>query len=142
MTSDDRAFFTNHQADSYGQTLPDRKVDEYTRQVTEHFQEGVKEPIAVTETIDQTTVETKEKTSEGDAADKAPADGSTAEGSGETGSDEPGQTESGDAGSDLSPEQERAEVAVKYLEVFGKKPSNFMKVETMQAKISEALASK
>ena len=131
LASDDRAFFDQHNADGYAQGLADRKVTEYSRNVVEHFQQGIKEPIAVTETIDKTADETEETTSEENAAPAAPGDGQAEEGGDEAGKDESGSPESG---------EDRAAVVAKYEEVFGKKPSNFMKVETMQAKIAEALA--
>lgn len=178
MTSDDRAFFTDHQADAFAQGLADRTVTKYSRLATEvylnvkkkvkatqHLQEGVKEPIAETEaslaatpvapvlsltaegdgsgqSLEELTEETdatQEKTAEGDATAEAGTEGESEEGTGEKSPAEESKAE--EASKQSNAADEKAAVIAQFVEVFGKKPSNFMKVETMQAKIAEASTS-
>jgi len=119
MASDDRAFFTEHQADSYGQGLKDREVKKYSR-------------LAV-EVIERVLVKKAAKDQETDLEKVDEVDASTdSAGSDETASDTVDEP--------LSPDEERAALAAKYEELLGKKPAWNMKLDKMKAAIAEAEA--
>lgn len=118
MTSDDRAFFDVHKADAYAQNLQDKKVSHITRKLFEVFEEA--------------------KTA-GDTAD-------TSETKPEGSADESGETTEANetiteavASAEAEP-LDRAVLSARYEELLGKKPTNFMKTETIAARIAEAEA--
>lgn len=103
MTSDDRAFFTEHQANGFAQGLADKTVEKFERD------------------------------------DRRPK---TEDGSGklEVGSEEIASAEG--LAMTEAPVDERAALVAKYQELLGKKPSNFMKTENIEAAIAKAEADK
>ncbi|WP_143960232.1 hypothetical protein [Litoribacter populi] len=142
MTSDDRAFFTAHQADSHGQTLKDQKVGHYTRRLVEAFVKA--KETEETETGDAVKGATltinadetpKDETPKDEApADEAPKDEAPA---GETPADETPKDEE-------SPKEESKEVderealSARFQELTGKKPAHNIKLENLKAAIEAA----
>lgn len=118
MASDDRAFFDVHKADAYAQNLQDKKVSHITRKLFEVFEEA--------KTAGDTTYtgETKPEGSADESGETTEATVTTTE-----------------ASADDAPEPlDRAALAARYEELLGKKPTNFMKTETIAARIAEAEA--
>ena len=127
MTSDDRAFFTQHQADGFGQTLQDREVKKYSRT------EDGRPKTEVEKTEDgRPETEEAEKTEDGRPETEVEK---TEDGRPET-------EEAEGLAMTEAPIDERAALAAKFKELFGKKPAGFMKTETIKAKIAEAEAAK
>ncbi|MGY6522009.1 MAG: hypothetical protein ACXIUD_09790 [Mongoliitalea sp.] len=142
MTSDDRAFFEATKADAYAQNLQDKKVSHITRKLWDVFakakgidqstEEGTQEPTVETETTEEGT---QEPTVETETTEEG-----TQEPTVETESTEEVLEDTTDEEVVPAP-LDRALLAARYEQLLGKKPTNFMKTETIAAKIAEAEAS-
>jgi len=139
MASDDRAFFTDHQADAYGQGLKDRNVKRYERPEMEEVEDLETDPAKETVTgdatgdsLDEVTDENAnlEKVAEGDAADEAVVEGESEEVNPSTDTAESDET---------SKKDEREVLSERYEELLGKKPTHNMKLDTIKAKIAAAI---
>lgn len=140
LTSDDRAFFDENRANGYAQTLKDKAVTKHLRPVEEVKEKviaKIKANQAVTEPDpedpEKKTTQELEEPEAGEGNQNLSAEGAKiAEGSGDqSGADDDTQ----------KAEPSRAELATRYEELLGKKPTNFMNAATIAAKIAEAEAS-
>ncbi|MBS4064503.1 MAG: hypothetical protein KGZ74_08075 [Chitinophagaceae bacterium] len=133
MTSDDRAFFDEHNAEAYAQGLKDQEVKKYKRTLVETFLKIKEAKRAYQPDLGAGDTGAGD-VEEGDAGAGDTEEGDAGEGDtgkGEAGADEAGAADAGD---------DRAALVARYQELIGKKPNNLMKLETIKAKIAEAEA--
>jgi hypothetical protein len=115
MTSDDRAFFKESYAEAHAKGLPDQAVERFEREQDASTGSETEQTEDAPETEDG-----GQKTEELTGAETGAGDAST--------------------GSATDAEDDRAVWVAKFEEVFGKKPNNFMKLDTIKARIAEAEA--
>lgn len=142
MASDDKAFFTEHQADAYAQRLPDRKVQKFTRNIVAAFVSGkskVESKESATQESGDGKSENEKEASEVDATDTAAPEGESEKGLEKETSTKDGDTQE-EAEESASDESEREALAARYEELLGRKPVWNMKLEKLKAAVEEAEA--